>query len=121
MKKLLAFFLLVSHMNTSMFLPQVPETDLFDASGNQLDDINSVTEFIMIKLGIDHHVDDEDDDSGQVFHPIKTANFYFQVTCSEIKTRGIIADCSNTFSEFKVDKIPDLSTDVIIPPPKSAA
>jgi hypothetical protein len=32
MKKLLAFLLLISHMNTSMLLPQVPEVDLVDAT-----------------------------------------------------------------------------------------
>jgi hypothetical protein len=41
MKKLLAFILLLSHMNTSMFLPQVPEDDIYDGNGNQVDDINS--------------------------------------------------------------------------------
>jgi hypothetical protein len=35
MKRFLAFILLLSHINTSMLLPQVPEVDVYDANGNQ--------------------------------------------------------------------------------------
>ncbi len=120
MKKLLAFILLLSHMNTSMFLPQVPEDDVYDANGNQVDDINSVVEYVMVKLGLDHHADDEDDDSGQNFHLVKNAEF-FPPVFSEIKTNDFFTTEPAVFGEYKENKIPMISFDIIIPPPKFAA
>ena len=76
MKKILAFFLLISHMNTSMFLPQVPEDDVYDTNGNQLDDINSIVEYVMVKIGLDHTADDEDNDSGQNLHVVTGFSIY---------------------------------------------
>ena len=81
MKKLFAFILLLSHMNTSMFLPQVPENDVYDKNGNQLDDITSVVECVMVYLDIDHHTDDENDDQGQNFHMVKIFEYCFQPQC----------------------------------------
>ncbi len=121
MKKLLAFLLLISHMNTSMFLPQVPESDVFDAGGNQVDDVNSVVEFIMVKLGVDHRADDEDDDNGQNLHLVKITELFFQPAFSEPKNNEFTVSEQGTFSEYKENKISLISYDIIIPPPKFQA
>jgi hypothetical protein len=118
MKKLLAFILLLSHMNTSMFLPQVPEDDVYDGNGNQVDDINSVVEYIMVTLGLDHNADDEDDDNGQNLHLVKVFEYCFQPVFSEIKTTEFFITEPAAFGEYKEDKIPHVSFDIIIPPPK---
>ena len=118
MKKLLAFILLLSHMNTSMVLPQAPEDDVYDANGNQLDDINSVVEFVMVKLGIDHHADDENDDQGQNFHMVKIFEYGFQPVFNTIKTNDFFITKQSMFGEYKEGKIPHISFDIIIPPPK---
>ncbi|HEY5408797.1 MAG TPA: hypothetical protein VIJ92_17015 [Ginsengibacter sp.] len=119
MKKLLAFILLLSHMNTSMLLPQVPEDDVYDKMGNQLDDINSIVELVMVKLGIDHYADDEDDDQGQNFHLVKVFEYCFQPVFSEINDNGFAIDKKAMFGVYKESKIPDISFDIIIPPPKA--
>ncbi|MGH2563999.1 MAG: hypothetical protein ACRDE5_05780 [Ginsengibacter sp.] len=118
MKKLLAFILLLSHMNTSMLLPQAPEDDVYDGNGNQVDDINSIVELIMVKLGIDHHADDEDDDQGQNFHMVKIFEYCFQPVFSDIKTNDFLIDKQSMFGEYKESKIPDIFPDILIPPPK---
>ena len=74
MKKIVAFILLLCHMNTSMFLPQMDEEDVYIASGQQVDDINSVVEYVdQVMLGHkDDTPEDEDDDSGQNFLLVET-------------------------------------------------
>lgn len=120
MKKLLAFILLLSHMNTSMLLPQAPEDDVYDKNGNQVDDINSIVEFVMVHLGIDHHADDEDDDQGQNFHIVKVFEYCFQPVFNTIKTNEFSITEHAMFGEYKEDKIPNISLEITIPPPKSA-
>lgn len=119
MKKLLAFILLLSHMNTSMLLPQAPEDDVYDKNGNQLDDINSIVELIMVDLGIDHHADDEDNDQGQNFHMVKIFDFCYSPIFTELKNNEFVNN-SSMFGEYKENKIPTVSFDIIIPPPKAA-
>ena len=120
MKRLLAFILLLSHMNTSMLLPQAPEEDVYDCNGNQLDDITSIVELVMVKLGIDHHADDENDDQGQNFHIVKIFEYCFQPSFSEINYKGFAIDKKTMFGVYKENKTPDVSFDIIIPPPKPA-
>ncbi len=119
MKKLLAFILLLSHMNTSMLLPQAPEDDVYDKMGNQVDDITSIVELVMVKLGIDHHADDENDDQGQNFHIVKAFEYCFQPVFNNIKTNEFFITKQSMFGEYKESKIPNVSFDIIIPPPKS--
>jgi hypothetical protein len=117
MKRMLAFFLLLSHMNTSMFLPQVPEDDIYDTNGNQVDDINSVFEYVMVKIGLDHHADDEDDDSGQNLHIVTGFQYTFQPFFSEI-IKKYSENKTDSFGEYSQEKIPSISYDIIVPPPK---
>ena len=121
MKRLLAFILLLSHMNTSMLLPQAPEDDVYDKNGNQVDDINSIVELVMVHLGIDQHADDEDNDQGQNFHIIKIFEYCYQPVFSNIKTDEFVINNKSIFSEYKEGKIPSVSFDIIIPPPKFTA
>lgn len=118
MRRLLALILLVSHMNTSMFLPQVPEADVYDTNGHQLDDITSIVELVRVQLGYDHHADDENDDSGQNFH---VANFYeytFQPFFLEIKDRLVIKK-TERFHDLDESDVSFVSYDILIPPPKA--
>ena len=103
-------------MNTSMFLPQVPEQDVYDANGNQLDDITSIVELVRVKLGYDHHADDENDDSGQNFHIVNTG-YNIEPFVGEIKDEFTINDSKN-FYDLKESKIPSVVCDILVPPPK---
>ena len=119
MKKFLAFILLLCHMNTSMFLPQMDEQDEYDASGNQIDDINSVVEYIEVALGYDNHADDEDDDNGQHFVLIKVIDYFYHQPISLIKREEFAPSKSQNFSGYIVTKIPSPSLDILTPPPKA--
>lgn len=119
MKRLLAFILLLSHMNVSMFLPQVPEWDVYDESGNQVDDINSVIELVLVKLGVDHQVDDEDDDSGQNLHIVKIAEYCFQPVFNASSLNPTLELKPALCGIYKESKTPNVSFDIIIPPPKN--
>lgn len=118
MRRILAFILLISHMNTSMLLPQVPEVDVYDANGNQVDDINSIVEYVMVKIGLDHHADDEDDDSGQNLHIVTGFQYTFEPFFTEI-VKEYSTNKTNLFAEYSQSKIPSVSYDIIIPPPKA--
>lgn len=104
-------------MNTSMFLPQSPEQDLYDANGNQLDDITSIVELVRVKLGYDHHADDENDDTGQNFH-VPHSEYTFEPFL-ENQNNDLLIEKSDRFSDFREEKISPVAFDIIIPPPKA--
>ena len=120
-KRGIAFFVLLCHMNTSMFLPQVPEQDIYNFAGQQADDINSVLEYIdQVVLG--HHDDtpeDEDDDSGQNFHLVKVVDYCFEPFYSSISQRYGTGTKKINFFNFKEDATNLVSFDIILPPPKA--
>lgn len=101
-----------------MFLPQVPEVDVYDANGNQLDDINSIVEYVMVKIGLDHHADDEDDDSGQNFLAVTGFQFTPQPFCGHVVKQYAELN-TNMFRECNQQKISTIAYDIIVPPPKA--
>ena len=104
-------------MNTSMFLPQVAETDVYDANGKQVDDINSVVEYFAVVLGFDHTADDEDDDNGQNFHLIKTSDCNFQQSLSGSQNNTLNQRIKADFSNFQSSKVERISYEIVTPPP----
>jgi len=117
MKKVFAFILLLSHMNTSMFLPQVQEEDLYDANGQQVDDINSIVELVSVELGYDKNADDEDDDSGQNFHIVKLPEYSFQQQSVLIERTDFKEIKNKNFAEYKIPFTKPVITDIPTPPP----
>src|SRR3954466_4082174 len=80
LRKILAFILLFAHLNTSMFIPQMDEeVDVYDSAGNQVDDINTLIEYIdQDVLGHnDNSPEDEDDDPARPLHVIKIVDYSF--------------------------------------------
>lgn len=79
MKKLFACILLLSHINSSVFFQSADETDVYDKKGRQIDDINSLAEYIdqVILENHDSTPEDEDDDQAEYFQvsQINTYNF----------------------------------------------
>lgn len=119
MRRLLAFIVLISHMNTSMFFPQVPEKDIFDSRGNQIDNITSIVEWIRVETGLDHTADNENGNRAQNLHPVKDFQYTFDPT-TFTKTIGCYSQPINIhYAEYLNSKIPVLSYDIIIPPPKA--
>jgi hypothetical protein len=119
MKKITAFIMLLMHMNYFMFLPQIDEVDSYDASGQQIDDINSVVEYVRVMLGLDKTADDEDDDRGNNFTLAKTCDYFYQQQITILETPGFIEISSRVYSEYKIPAPLFTSYDIISPPPEA--
>jgi hypothetical protein len=115
-----AFILLVSHMNASMWLPQVEEQDVF-LNGQQVDDINSLIEYIEQEvLNIpDSSPEDEDDDKARHFGLVKFENESCEVKFRFLQlVRPIFTKKQKCF--VYTDGKPVLvHHDIIVPPPKA--
>jgi hypothetical protein len=119
MKKICALFLILSHMNTSMFLPQVPEEDVYDANGQQIDDITSVVEWVATAMGYDHTADDENDDSGQNFHIVKSCDYSYQPTYTLVEQELPATTNKKSTVTRSGPCIENISLDILTPPPKA--
>lgn len=111
--------MLLMHMNYFMFLPQVEETDSYDASGQQTDDINSVVEYVRVVFGLDKTADDEDDDSGNNFTLVKTCDYFYQQQITTLATPGFIELRNRVYGEYKGLSPLFTSYDIISPPPEA--
>ncbi len=119
MRRFLAFILLLSHMNTSMFFPQVPEQNVYDSKGNQLDNITSIVEWVRVKTGLDHTADNENGDRAQNLHQVKDCQCIFDPTSFAKNISCCYRLVNLHYSEYNNSKIPSVSYDIIIPPPKA--
>lgn len=106
-------------MNTSMFLPQVAEDDVYDKNGQKEDDVNSVVEYIRVALGFDKTADDEDDNSGQNLHLVKNTEYCYQQHIVILRTDNPSEIKKQTFSEYKIPLFGSPSLDIPTPPPNS--
>lgn len=118
----MAFILLLSHINTSMFFPVVEEVDFYDAKGRQINDVNSVVEFIVQDLvagddGGNVPADDEDNDQPNYFQLHKGVQ---KVTPPEMALLPVMLPAAKPIS-FLPDymPLPQGCSDIIVPPPKA--
>jgi hypothetical protein len=101
-----------------MFFPQVPEQDVYDSKGNQLDNITSIVEWVRVKIGVDHTADNENDDRAQTLHPVQ--NLQYTSDTFFIKVNNQYAELVNLhYVEYPKSKIPMLAYDILVPPPKA--
>ena len=121
-KKLLACILLFAHLNTSMFIPQMDEeVDVYDSAGNQVDDINTLIEYIdQDVLGhSDNTPEDEDDDTGRPLHVIKIVDYSYHPFFEEAQTKDSIKEePAIVFTGYIEHKPTAGFTNILIPPPK---
>lgn len=119
MKRVTAFILLLCHMNTSMFLPQVAEDDQFDKNGNQIDDINTVTEYInQVVLGNkDTTPEDEDNDDGQNLHVSKTIEYSYDRQCILLEPLSFVEIKRPEFPSYITPGTTTPSFEITTPPP----
>ena len=89
LRKILATILLLNHLNTSMFIPQMAEVDSYDSFGTQVDDINTLVEYIdqQVLGHYDNTPEDEDDDSGQPYHIIKMVDYVWHPYVPAVQTK----------------------------------
>jgi|SRR5215469_1590837 len=61
-----------------MFIAQLDETDVYDKSGQQMEDVNSLVQFLANTFHIKHKpLKDSDDDNARYFHASKFEDFSF--------------------------------------------
>lgn len=121
LRKSIAVILLLCHINTSMLLPQVAEDDLYAANGQQVDDINTLTEYVdQVILGNkDKTPEDEDDDNGQNFTAIPFYTYTYQPFYSIIPQRKeTIIQKENRFPELAIHEPQAVFPEIVPPPPK---
>ncbi len=104
-----------------MFLPQVAEVDIYNAQGQQEDDINTVIEYVEENILDNHQPDqqDEDNDQGQNFHLVKIVDYYFALDFAPVKQKPIVATTENKFGLHPEEKITPVTLEIIAPPPKA--
>ncbi|WP_162303858.1 hypothetical protein [Paracnuella aquatica] len=109
-------------MNTSMFFPVMEEMDLYDARGVQVDDVNSVVEYIVQDVLMSEHdkqlpADDEDNDQPHYFHLHKEVK---KIVPPEITLLPEILPATKPHF-FSPDflPLPKGCSDIVIPPPKA--
>jgi hypothetical protein len=120
MRKYLAILILISHMNFFMFIPQMEEVDQFDKNGCQVDDINSLYEFIdQVVLGnTDNTPEDEDDDQPRFFHLVKVGDFTIGQSIALVKRPEFSSNDNTNYPFFLSGKIPLVFAEILLPPPK---
>ncbi|MCU7549316.1 hypothetical protein OCK74_09330 [Chitinophagaceae bacterium LB-8] len=119
MKQLLAFLVLLVHMNFFMFMPQANEVDQYSSNGVEVDDINSFAEYIdQIVLGNkDCTPEDEDDDSARNFQLIQTDLFSFIQQFVEFNNPYNNLK-KNNFPPFIEQRFTSIYYDIQAPPPR---
>ncbi|MFT3705167.1 MAG: hypothetical protein QM802_22560 [Agriterribacter sp.] len=121
LKKIIVIFVMLVHVNGSMLMPQVAETDIYDKNGRQIDDINSVVEYIdEVVMGNKGDTPlDEDNDDGQNLHIVKTFDYDFDISFLIIKKKPTSTSSKKQFFYFAENKISAPLLDIIAPPPKA--
>jgi hypothetical protein len=121
LRKFAIFIVMLVHVNGSMFLPQVAETDMYNTGGQQKNDINSVLEYVdeVIMGNLDQTPVDEDNDQGQNFHLVKLVDYYFEIDFSPVKQEPISGTAKNSYSLFREAAVYPVSLEIPAPPPKA--
>ena len=119
MKQVLAFILLLSHVNFAMFIAQVDEIDIMDKNGQQQEDINSLVQYVGQIFHIKHKpLKDTDDDNARYFQGGAMQLYDFQQY--RVKPSGELAVKSKAeYSLFKENKWRSPVLEITSPPPKS--
>lgn len=102
-----------------MLLPQIEENDIYDISGQQKDDINSLLEFSSVYFGLDKLADDEDDDNGNELQIIKVVDCYSQKQSVLLEDPIFTTLKTCIYKEYKASAPFSPSYDIISPPPEA--
>ena len=121
MKKWLAVLLLLSHINFSMFVPQVDEVDAIDKNGQQIEDINSLVQWIAVSCDGKAHrrSKDGDDDSARYFHLEKSGTFLWNDQFKEEKPIGVLTRNAETYPLLPFAALPLRYFEIQSPPPEA--
>jgi hypothetical protein len=124
MKRIIGLLFMLIHLNTSMFIPVMDEEDIFDAHGCQINDINTLTQFISQEI-MGHTktiTKDQDDDQAHYFNSLKshqvTFNYFQTVVMTEqtVQVKDVIY-----LASLNDRHVASVTYDVAAPPPWPAA
>lgn len=118
--KVLVAILLLLHVNFSMFIAQVDEIDVYDASGHQVEDVNSLIDFLRVtfhKEKTHHNKKDSDDDNARYFHIVKLDRLFYQPFFEVLKT-GDTTGLHN-YPQLAESKPSAVFSETQSPPPKA--
>ncbi|MDE3249767.1 MAG: hypothetical protein KGO82_13975 [Bacteroidota bacterium] len=120
LKKLIVIFVMFVHVNGSMFLPQTAEKDIYNRSGQQERDVNTLIEFVYASLNIHQNNNpvDNDDDQGQNFHLVKLVDYHLALDPVYLRPQAVPRTDLLHYGTHPVEKIPLVSTEIVAPPPK---
>jgi hypothetical protein len=100
-----------------MFIAQLDEVDVFDKSGQQREDINSLVQYLADVFHIKHKpLKDNDDDNARYFHIVKVDEYYF--TQHLVTKENLFTPVRTIFPPFIDEKLSSVSLDIQGPPPK---
>lgn len=118
---MLAFLVLISHMNFFMFIPQLEEVDLVDEKNQPLDDINSLIGLIDQEILGDLHSSpqDEDDDHARYFHIVKIDEYSFHQQVIEVKKPSIASKNKLIYPPYLEQSLASIFFDITSPPPET--
>jgi len=115
--KIIAFIVLLSHINFSMFIAQIDEVDVFYKNGQQREDVNSLVEYLASTFQIKHKpIKDSDDDNARYFHMVKLPNYIIPQPIVSKENNFNFSDKS--FALYIEKKLISVSLDIQGPPPK---
>jgi hypothetical protein len=117
MKKLLAVILLISHINFSMFIAQVDEMDVYDKNGQQMEDVNSLVQYVANLCHIAHKpIKDSDDDNARFFH-MEKLDYSLYRQLFEVMTKPAITE-KTAFQPYKQQHLLSVCLEISSPPPR---
>ena len=102
-----------------MFIPVADEQDEYDSKGRQLDDINSIAQYIKDVL-IEHRKGkhtDTDDDQAHYFTAVKCDYYLFQ-QIKILEPASANYDHSKNYCNYIESSFQQHSPELLIPPPK---
>jgi len=116
--KVIAFIVLLSHINFSMFIAQIDELDIFDSSGQQREDVNSLVEYLVNTFDVKHKpAKDSDDDNARYFHVVKLPGCI--IPQPTIAKDDNFASSDRSFPLYIEKKLISVSLEMQGPPPKA--
>lgn len=121
MLKTIAYIFLFIHISTTMFIPVVDEKDVYDARGRQINDINTIFEFVdQVVMGNTHATAvDEDDDQPHFFTGSYGVSYYISVTEQRIAiNEPTTKELAVAYPLLPVQKISAVAFDIVTPPPE---
>ncbi|MBS1584758.1 MAG: hypothetical protein JSS82_04365 [Bacteroidetes bacterium] len=121
MRRLVALVILLIHINTSMFIPVMDEVDIYDVHGNQVNDINTVVDYVdqvIMKHKPKPHPD-SDDDQAHFFNIIKAQQFIINPFIIIHRRPEFIAESKPGYTGFREKNFSSITYDVTAPPPKA--